>query len=193
VEASSSLTTFSETQRAQILEYLLEIFSNALLFKRIVRTGRSKMYSKLVKQGKPLILFLSYAHDDESLLQELETYLILLRKQKPGIIWNNQRMGAEWTEVNHDQLEQASIVLLLVSPDFLASDDCYKIALRAQQRQETDQIPVIPILLRPACLQSVPFKMHALLPSNGKPITEWIDHYAAFDDVMQGILATILP
>jgi hypothetical protein len=52
-------------------------------------------------------------------------------------------------------LQDASIILLLVSPDFLASDYCYSMEMQwALERHHTGESHVIPILLRPTDWQS---------------------------------------
>lgn len=70
----------------------------------------------------PLKLFISYSHKDQSYLDELTTHLSLLRRD--GIIadWNDRKInaGQEWERQIDTNLEQADIVVLLVSPDFIA-------------------------------------------------------------------------
>jgi hypothetical protein len=73
-------------------------------------------------------LFFSYAHADEDLRDQLETHLSGLRRQ--GIIssWHDRRIIAG-TEIGHaidSHIDTADIVLLLVSPNFIASDYCYE-------------------------------------------------------------------
>jgi hypothetical protein len=49
-----------------------------------------------------------------------------------------------------DQLNTAHVILLLVSPDFLASDYCYEIEMaRALERHERGEAVVVPIIIRP--------------------------------------------
>lgn len=72
-------------------------------------------------------VFVSYTHEDIALLQALKKHILLLKKQ--GLIdgWYDQDINAvterEWEARRHCEL--ASIILLLVSPDYLASDHCY--------------------------------------------------------------------
>src|SRR5579864_9832732 len=75
----------------------------------------------------PLSIFISYAHEDELLRQQLEAHLSLLRRQGLIADWHDRQIlaGDEWTRDIDQHLETASIILLLISPDFLASDYCY--------------------------------------------------------------------
>src|SRR5437763_4638607 len=71
-------------------------------------------------------IFYSYAHADERLRQQLETHLGLLRQQ--GIIaeWHDRQIvaGTDWTREIDVHLANAAVILLLMSPDLLASDSC---------------------------------------------------------------------
>ena len=74
----------------------------------------------------PISLFYSYSHEDEALRKKLETHLSLL--QDEGVIsgWHDRRFeaGTEWDGAISRNLEEAGIILLLVSADFLASRYC---------------------------------------------------------------------
>src|SRR5437016_12955908 len=76
-------------------------------------------------------VFYSYAHADERLRQQLETHLSLLRQQ--GIIaqWYDRQIvpGTDWAHEMDVHLTTARVILLLISPDFLASDCCYSVEL----------------------------------------------------------------
>src|SRR2546428_6575835 len=100
----------------------------------------------------PVSVVYSYAHADETLRQKLETHLSLLRRQ--GLIseWHDRKIlpGAEWAGEIDEHLERASIILLLISADFLASDYCYDREMtRALERHQHGAVRVIPIILRP--------------------------------------------
>src|SRR5947209_13734895 len=105
-------------------------------------------------------VFLSYAHEDESLLQKLETHLSLLKRQGLISTWYDRQIvpGTNWAKVIDQRLEQASIILLLVSADFLASDYCYQVEMkRAMARHEADEARVIHIVVRPCDWSSATF------------------------------------
>ncbi len=142
----------------------------------------------------PLSLFISYAHEDESLLQRLETHLSPLRRQ--GIIddWHDRQIlaGNDWAQDIDQHLESASIILLLISPDFLASDSCYDVILqKALARQQAGKAIVIPILLRPVDREASPFAHLQSLPHNGKPIKSWDDTDEAFVTIARELRAVI--
>ncbi len=74
-------------------------------------------------------------------------------------------------------LETADLVLLLISPDFIASDICWQDEMtRALARHAAGEARVIPIQLRPVDdWQSAPFGKLQALPEGDKPVTEWDD------------------
>ncbi len=80
----------------------------------------------------PLKVFYSYSHKDENLRDKLEKHLALLKRQ--GVIsgWHDRRIsaGSEWKGQIDEHLNQAVLILLLVSSDFLFSEYCYDIEMK---------------------------------------------------------------
>jgi anti-anti-sigma factor len=139
---------------------------------------------------RPLNVFYSYSHHDEKLRDELEIHLTLLRRQGLITNWHDRMIdpGQDWKNVSDDALESADLVLLLVSPSFIASDYCYDVEVqRAIERHDAGQARVIPIIARPVDWIDAPFGKLQALPTNGKPITTWRNRDAAFKDIVDGI------
>ena len=135
-------------------------------------------------------VFYCYDHADEGLRNELEKHLSLLKRQGQISAWHDREIGAgkEWDQEIDAHLNTAQIVLLLVSPDFLASDYCYDVEVkRAIARHEAGEARVIPVILRPVDWKDAPFGKLQPLPASGIPVTSWSDLDAAFLDVVQGI------
>jgi tetratricopeptide (TPR) repeat protein len=137
-------------------------------------------------------VFYSYAHEDEPFLKKLEKHLSSLRRD--GLIseWHDRRIsaGTEWATTIDTYLNTADIILLLVSPDFMASEYCYGIELeQAMKRYQSGEASVIPIILRPADWENALFGKLQPLPKDGKPVTDrtWGRQDEAFLDVVKGI------
>ena len=135
-------------------------------------------------------IFFSYAHEDETLRNELAKQLKLMKRQ--GLIneWYDRdiKAGTEWKQEIDEHLNTAQIILLLVSPDFMDSDYCYDIEMkRALERHETREARVIPVILRPSDWRSAPFGKLQALPKDAKSITTWSNRDDAFLDVARGI------
>src|SRR5262245_19766519 len=148
-----------------------------------------------VKQAfKPMKIFLSYSHRDDALRNELVKHLSSLRRE--GIIdtWHDRLIdaGTEWKKAIDQQLEAASLILLLVSADFLHSDYCYDIEMqRALEKHHTGEARVIPVILREVDWQSAPFGRLQALPRDARPVTSWANHDEAFANIARGIRAAI--
>lgn len=135
-------------------------------------------------------VFFSYSHRDEMLRDQLETQLAMLKRQGVIETWHDRRIvaGEELDGSISTELESAEIVLLLVSPDFLASDYCYdKEMTVALDRQARGEAVVIPVILRPCEWHHAPFGKLRATPSDGKPVTQWPDRDVAMLDVVKDI------
>jgi hypothetical protein len=122
---------------------------------------------------KPLRIFCSYAHEDEVYVRALRTSLRPLERQ--GLIewWHDREIipGQEWREAIDENLQAADIILLLISPDFMASDFAYEEEMqRAITRHERGEASVIPIIVRRTDLEGAPFKHLQSLPKDLRPI-----------------------
>jgi hypothetical protein len=92
-------------------------------------------------------LFLSCTDEDGDFLEELLQHLSsLVREGRITCCYRRQvRAGKEWKEQVKRELDAAEIILLLVSPSFVASDYCYgEEAVRAMIRQRSGKVCVIP-------------------------------------------------
>src|SRR5947208_10061471 len=99
----------------------------------------------------PVEIFFCYAHEDETLLNKLKAHLRPLQRQGLIDVWHDRDInaGQEWEQEISKHLNEAQIILLLISPDFMDSDYCYsKEMQRALERHEHREARVIPIILR---------------------------------------------
>ena len=140
---------------------------------------------------KTVKLFFCYAREDKALRDELEKHLSLLKRQKLITTWYDREItpGSEWEKEIDIHLDSAHIILLLVSPDFMASDYCYGIEMkRALERHEAGTTHVIPIILRPVNYEDAPFsRLPMILPANAKPITLWTKRDRVYSNVAENI------
>ena len=138
----------------------------------------------------PVKLFYSYSHKDEALRDELDAHLKILQRQKVIAPWKDRDIeaGAEWNEEIKRELDEAQIILLLISRDFIASDFCWdKEMERAMERHDAGEAVVIPIILRSCDWKGAPFGKLQGLPKDMKPVKDWPDRDQAFTNVAQGI------
>lgn len=144
-------------------------------------------------KAKTIEIFFSYADSDkdEEMQSELEMHLRPLERNNKISIWHKRKIKVGNRQDQIDKhLNEASIILLLVSPNFLASNDVE--VIRAMERHESGEARVIPILLRPIeDWRVVPFSMLQPLPLNYRPITQWGNRDEAFANIAQGIRTVV--
>ncbi|OSI71593.1 MULTISPECIES: toll/interleukin-1 receptor domain-containing protein [Bradyrhizobium] len=137
-------------------------------------------------------VFFSYSHADETLRDQIEKQLSLLKRQGVVEVWHDRRIGAgqDFAKEIDQHVETDDIILLLVSSDFLASDYCYeKEMMRAMQRHEAGEAIVIPIILRACDWHGAPFGRLQAVPTDGKPITQFPDRDQAMLEVAKAVRA----
>ena len=137
-------------------------------------------------------LFFSYSHKDEAMRDELEIHLAGLKRQGVIETWHDRRIGAgkDFNSEISEHLESAQIILLLVSPYFIASDYCYDVEMtRALERNNSGEARIIPIILHPCDWHSLPFGKLVAVPKDGKPISKFPNQHDAFLEVTLAIRA----
>lgn len=139
-------------------------------------------------------VFISYSHKDEDLRDRLDTHLSNLRWDGVISSWYDRQLtaGTEWDEKIKTELEAADIILLLISPDFIASKYCRDVEIPLSlQRHEAKQAFVVPIILRPFDWFSAPFAKLQAFPKDAKPVTTWTNQNEAFLSIAQGIRTAV--
>lgn len=135
-------------------------------------------------------VFFSYSHADEILRDQLEIHLSGLKRQRVISTWHDRRIlaGSDFDKAIDQNLENADVILLLISPDFIASDYCYEREMtRALQRHFAGSARVIPVILRPCDWHDLQFGKLLATPRDGRAITKWPNADEAFLDVVNSI------
>lgn len=135
-------------------------------------------------------IFCSYSHRDAELLSEFNSHIAILRRTEDVVVWTDREIpaGGRWQPEIDSHLESASVIVLLVSADFINSDFCYtKEMTRAMERHAAREALVIPVIVRPCLWQKAPFGQLQALPTGGKPVTEWANRDSAWTDVAIGL------
>ncbi|WNZ47471.1 toll/interleukin-1 receptor domain-containing protein [Leptolyngbya boryana CZ1] len=143
----------------------------------------------------PVKIFFSCAWKDLDEQAELQRHLILLERQGLVSFWHAGCIsaGTEHDIEIQNQLNAADIIIMLLSKHYLNSDYCFNNEFqRALERQRSENIRIVPILLENlVAIDQLLGKIPAL-PKNSKPINEWENKNEAFNNVasdIEGIVA----
>jgi hypothetical protein len=123
-------------------------------------------------------LFISYSHKDETLVSKFINHLSPLKNN--GIIseWYDRKIetGEEFQNDIDNNLENADIICLMISDNFLSSNACIKEKDNALKLKDSRGIRVIPLILS-HCAWTIHKEISELLaiPTDGKPITSYSD------------------
>ncbi len=146
--------------------------------------------------SQPPKAFISYAHEDSQYKEQLVVHLQGLIQQNVIASWQDGLLiaGQQWNNEIVKHLDTSRLILLLISPYFIASDYINNTELkRASERYTREEVCVIPILVRNVHgWKGKPFGELTLgdfqaLPSTFEFIVDWKNADAAFADVVEGI------
>ncbi|MBD2526467.1 CHASE2 domain-containing protein [Nostoc sp. FACHB-133] len=145
-------------------------------------------------QKQSIEIFFSYSQEDRKLRDKLANHLSILKHQKVINDWHEGEISAG--QVSADEIERhlnsASIILLLISSDFLASEKLWQRDVTLAMRRHNDkEACVIPVLLRPCEWKSAQFGDLQALPKNEEAITSWQNQDEAFKEVAKEIRKAI--
>jgi len=120
-------------------------------------------------------IFIAYTPQDQNQLDEILVHLTPFQEQGLCTIsLGGIASGSIWEEEVSKALEQANIVLLLISPDFVASDYMrYDSLKQSFERSRYGETIIIPVIVRPATWQSLPVDRHHTLPRNGMALSAY--------------------
>lgn len=148
------------------------------------------------EQQPPAQLFLSYVEEDNAYYELFEKHFSESIRQRTLTLWSPKQIvpGKDIEEEISTHLEQADLILLLFSPDYLADDACYRQLERAIQIGEQEQERVYIILLRPCAWMEIWNKIDQkghfhILPHSGQAISYRLR--SEWDDAAQGIVAEL--
>lgn len=159
-----------------------------------VRSGVDASKVWLIPQSeKPtaISIFCCYDPADTKFCADLKIHLTGMRRQ--GLIKDiddqNLLAGDTTQETIRQKLEEAQIILLIVSPKFLYSDDIYEIQLQqALERHKRGEARVIPIIVEPTDgWKNEWFGKLAELPQDHRPVSAWPRRDDALYSIVQGI------
>ena len=129
-------------------------------------------------------IFISYSHYDEKWKDALQKQLRVLERHAEFKIWDDRQItpGDAWLKEIEQAIAAAKVVLLLVSPDFLASEFIQRKEIpEFLERQQNGGLKILPVIVEP-CVWEVADWLEAIqgLTKDNQPLSRhpW-DSYRA--------------
>ena len=148
------------------------------------------------KNAVPKKLFISYSKKDIAYLNDFKKHLSPLIHNNDLITWDDKNIipGEEWDERIVRELNEADIIIFLVSADFLATDYILnkevKTAILRHERKDTR---VIPVIIRKCMWKEMEFSKLNALPRKGKSVKSYNDTDMAWCEVVEEIKLVLYP
>jgi hypothetical protein len=143
-----------------------------------------------MEQNDKLKLCISYSHLDENQINELIKHIAPLKSNASIEEWYDRKIvaGKEFQDTIDNNLENADIIFLCISANFLFSKECMTEKRKALDLRKRKGISVVPIILS-ACgwLDDKDISPLLALPTDGKPISIFPDSDSAWHDVYNGL------
>lgn len=134
-----------------------------------------------------LKLFYSYCHMDEIFREQIAKSLAPLRSSARIEEWHDRRIAAGasiHTEIDK-HIRHSDIILLLLSPDYLASPECVAEMRTAMDLRSHNSTCVIPILVRPCGWKDYNIRDLRAVPTDALPIVEWESRDRAYLNIYE--------
>lgn len=140
--------------------------------------------NKNIKNMKKV--FISYSHEDVDEKQRLMTFLKPLERSGKINIWQDLELqaGVKVQQEILDRLDDADIVIMLVSQDFISSDFIYDQELqRAMKKRVQNKVKILPILLSDCTI----FDLDLLIDNDENQQVKMGDYYFVPQDEKNNI------
>ena len=137
--------------------------------------------------------------DKEAYLDRLNVHLKQLKREGVIATWSAAETGAgaEAQRATATHLQTARVILLLVSPDYLASDEWLRDVQRCRasglRRHERNEARVVPIVLQRCDFGNTPLARLQILPrimmgkEAPKPVYGFSDREVAYAEITQDL------
>lgn len=147
------------------------------------------MISTKTEPRRPITIFIAYAYKDRRFLDKIEQILKTLMMQNWNIAWitGEVAINMEWENRSEDYLNRVDLILLLVSPDFIATKFCYSDKLKRAIKRHKRDAYFAPIILRTCAWDGTPFAKLTPLPLDGQPVYKWPHQDEAMHNIAEGI------
>src|SRR5271157_5238595 len=121
-------------------------------------------------------VFISYSHKDKKWRDDLDTHLKPYLRGGSIVSWSDQQIapGSEWFKEIQSALTNSKIAVLLVSPDFLASDFIHEHELGPLLKDAKQRgVRILWVPVRDSAYMQTALKDYQAVPDPSKPLATW--------------------
>ena len=118
-------------------------------------------------------VFISYSHKDKRWHDDLDTHLRPYLRGGSIVSWSDEQIapGSEWFKEIQSALANSKVAVLLVSPDFLASDFIHEHELGPLLKEaEQGGVKILWVPVRESAYKQTPLKNYQAVLDPGKPL-----------------------
>jgi internalin A len=157
---------------------------------RIYKLADFKKY--LNKKPKMKKVFISYSKSDSQHLAKLENHLSILRRNGTIDTWNCRKLlpGEKWDGKIKKELEEADVIIFLVSDDFLATDYIWDVEIKRAIERDNDPndfVKVVPVIVRACVWEDSPLGVYNTAPKKAEVIKSADDIDEAWTNVVKDL------
>jgi TIR domain len=186
-----TLVPYNETLEPELL--VSNDWHNTQFLSQLSQTLPSSQNSRYESKS-PLSILIAYSSEDIKLLPRVIQLLVTLQEQGNDIGWqsNEIHFNRQWENMREDYLSHVDLILLLITPAFIASKYCYCKHLAWAISQHNKRAYIMPILLRACIWEGTPFaQLSTITPNNRRAVDEWTKSTRAFKQIGIDIRDTI--
>jgi internalin A len=143
---------------------------------KIYRKGDFNLFLNNSNQYPMKKLFISYSKDDLEYLKAFEKHLSILKRNSYISVWNDQALlpGEEWDIAIKKALNEADIVVFLVSASFLATDYINDVEIKntlERQKQNKNAVTIVSVIIRPCLWEETPLAAFKAIPGKAAALS----------------------
>ena len=159
------------------LEHLGISYTDLCLGKQPAQPIQHTQASHSVTSPRPLrtSVFISYSRKDKRYLEELHTHLAYYVRKEALNFWDDTMIppGSNWRRETEKALQSAKVIVLLISPDYLASDFIVNhdlpLALAGAEQEGTI---ILPVILRRCAFKDTELAQYQAVADPSTPLSE---------------------
>ena len=161
-----------------------------------IETLREKERKPMEPANRQVKIFVSYAHEDDEVKNLLvNTHLKAIQNHYDEnlLAWTDAgiKPGSNWDAKIKREMENADIIIFLITNSFLASDYIKNTEIKnALERFKQGRQIIVPIYIEDVSKRLLPFKEKQYLPS-GVPLEDWEQKNKAWVKIQDGIITLI--